>query len=317
MKFSSLIALTGSCLMPAMVCAQHSIDVQRAAARGDYLEALSTFDALPRRTLDAASIVAAGRSAWALGLPLRALEEFDRALRIDGMGCEDIVRILLSKGIIEFQEGHYQVAALHAERAVMQSLEAPLASSNKGAPEAPSALLAALRSKALLLWADSLAKQKAFAAAEVKYVASIEGAPTEIEPQIHLALARARQQLGRFEEAKLEFERVPLQHELTPAAMRGLAEVAVELGKLEQAEYWLTRGRKDYPDQFLDSWVEYVMVRRAAADNDFKRVQEVLSAASKKYPPSDAWLILSYAAAESMQWEEREAVMASLRRAAP
>ncbi|MBN8549623.1 MAG: tetratricopeptide repeat protein [Deltaproteobacteria bacterium] len=275
--------------------AQHPVEVQRLAASGDYFVALTTFERMPKRVATTQSVMAAARSAWALGLSSRAIEEFDRALRDEKLAPEDQARIYLSKGIIEFQEGRYQVAALHSEKCV-ETLNAM-----EGAGPNP------LRAKAYLLWGDSLSKLNSLGDAEQKYVQALDDAASDDQPQINFSLGKCRAQIGKYEQARENFELVPLNHELTADTIRNLASLALDTGKISSATFWLQRGRSEYPDSFLDSWVDYALVKSAISENNLPVVREIRAGAAKKYPPSDQWLILLQAAAEEFEWSKRAA----------
>ncbi len=288
---SSGILLLISLLMCASTSmAQHPVEVQRLAASGDFYVALTTYERMPKRIATTESIVAAARSAWGLGLATRAQEEFDRALRDEKMPDEEKARVFLSKGIIEYQEGRYQVAVLHAERAtaLIDGIQPKEASP--------------LRAKALLLWGDSLSRLGSHGDAEARYVRALDDAAIDDVPQIHYSLGLCRRTLGKYEEARKDFEAVPLGHELTPDAIRNLAMLALDAGNLQSADFWLKKGRTDYADSFLDSWVDYAMVRVAIGSNDVAGVRILREAAERKYPPSDQWLTLLQAASESYEW---------------
>jgi len=269
------------------LAAQHPIDVQRKAAQGEYLEALATYDRIPKRQITTAAMISAGKAAWALSLPERATLEFDQALQDKQLGKEPRARLLLSRGIIEYQEGHYQVAILYAEK-TLRLLKQP----------------SPLQAKAWLLWGESLSQLKSYGAAEDKYEKALAGSLPSEQPEINYLLGICRMKLGRWEDARRNFEKVPLQHPRTPDSLRSLAEISLQAGRYAQAVFWLTRGRKDYPDHFLDSWVDYALVRAAAEMKDAKQVRQLQSEAQKKYPPSDHWLTLLNAAAESFNWQQ-------------
>lgn len=287
----SLFVAVVAAAMPA--AAQHPVEVQRLAASGDYFVALTTFERMPRRIATTESIIAAARSAWGLGLASRAQEEFDRALRDEKLPEDEKARLFLSKGIIEYQEGRYQVAVLHAERAtsIVDNLLPTSASP--------------LRAKALLLWGDGLSRLGSHGDAEARYVRALDDAAIDDLPQINFSLGLCRRALGKYEAARSNFESVPLGHELTPDAIRNLAILALDTGKLQAADFWLSKGRSDYPDSFLDSWVDYAMMRVAIGSNDVAAVRTLRETAGKKYPPSDQWLTLLQAAAESYEWSRQ------------
>jgi hypothetical protein len=295
---AGIICLAAQLVAARPGLAQHPVEVQRLAASGDYFVALTTFDKMPKRVATSQSILAAARSAWALGLSARALEEFDKALRDETLSEEDKARVHLSKGIIEFQEGRFQIASLHAEKSIVT-----LDALEKAEPSP-------LRAKAYLLWGDSLAKLTSFGEAEDKYIKALDDASPEDKPQIHYSLGKCRVQLSKYEQARENFENVPLNHELTPEAIRGLASIALDTGKFASAAFWLNKGRTDYPDNFLDSWVDYALMRIAVNQNSIQHVREIRQTAAKKYPPSDHWLVLLQAAAESFEWDQLQSANA-------
>ena len=250
-----IVMLLG-CQWAGSSLAQHPIDVQRALANGQYFQALVTYDRLPKRTDTSASMYAAARSAWALSLPTRASDEFDRALRDEQLTTSERARIFLSKGIIELQELRYQVAVLYAQRAVQL-----LGDEDSNL---------ALRSKAYFLWAEALSKQRQFGEAEVKYVSALQGSAESDLPQFHFALGNCRMQLGKYSEAREEFERVPQEHELTSAAIRKLAVLAVEANNPSAAQFWLQRGLQSFADDFNLSINSFISGKYSFSVKSFK-----------------------------------------------
>lgn len=274
--------LTAAFMPYAVGYAQSAIEVQRLAASGDYLGALSVYQRLPQRIVTTDTIIAAARSAWALGLPDRAISEFDRALRDESLDPIEQARIHLSRGIIEFQEGHYQVAILFAERVIgLLSVAGPL------------------RSQAWLLWAQSLERIGSYGAAEERFLKALDEAASESQAELHFHLGMCQMKLGKMDSARKNFEQVPLADERTPDAMRHLAEIALDSGELEQVDFWLTKGRQEYPDSFLDSWVDYALARVAIERDDGMRLDEVFTNAQREFPPSDQWFSLLRAAVET------------------
>lgn len=266
--------------------AEHPIDVQRLAAKGDYMKALSTYDSMPERRRTTYSSIAAARSAWALGLTNRAVEEFERVLQDNSVSKVDRGRVLLSRGIIEFQEGRYPTAAVFADRSARE-LEQP----------------SSLRAKVWLLWGQSLMRMASWAPAEEKALKALEEGSDEDLGEIHYTIGVVQQMLGRNTEARQHFEKVPLEHERTPLAIRNLAEIALEDGRYEDVLFWLDKGRKDYSDNFLDSWVDYTAVEAAIGMDDVEKVRSVRAEAARQFPPSDKWFNLIEAAAEGYEWK--------------
>ena len=113
--------------------------------------------------------------------------------------------------------------------------------------------------------------------------------------------------LGKYDEARQQLENIPLNHERTAMAIRHLAHIALKGERFETAGFWLQRGRETYPDSFIDSWVDYAMLEIAVHLGDSAQVEMVRAQAQQKYPPSDQWLGLLNAAAESYEWKASRA----------
>jgi tetratricopeptide (TPR) repeat protein len=287
-----ILLISAALLLPQAAAGQHAIEVQRTAARGEYLKALTLYDQMPQRRATKDARIAAAKSAWALSLPGRAIEEFDRVLRQEQMSDEDRARLLLSRGIIDYQEGRFQVAILFAEKAV-------------------SALRAAssLRAKAWLLWGESLMSLESFGAAEDKYLKALSECGAGEQADIHFLLGACEMKLGRLDQASAHLEEVPMDHERAPAAIRHLVEIALERKQDKEAQFWLTRGREMFPERFLDSWVDYALVQAAIRTGNAQQVESVRADANRKFPPSDPWLTLLNAASESFYWQSKQMVV--------
>jgi tetratricopeptide (TPR) repeat protein len=274
------------------VHAQHPIDIQRASAAGEHFQAIVFAEKMPKRVATYDSSIALAKSAWALGLNQRAFEEFDRILRSYKLDPEEKARIQVSKAILVFQEGRYQEAALHAEQALREI----------GQVET----LQTLSSKAHFVLGESFSKQDALGRAEEHFGLALDGAIEAERPQIHYSLGALQLKLGKFDAAKSHFEQIPVNHELTPRAIRGLAEVHLELGRPEAVTFWLNKARKEYPDNFLDSWVDYALMRSAIQRGQEEEVQSLREQVANRLPPSDPWVVLLNAAAEAHAWSRRQ-----------
>ena len=279
------LALLGVCGLSAY--AQHPIEVERAAAQGDYMAALVTYDRLPERRATLGAREAAAASAWGLGLPDRAIEEYDRILKDESLAPQKRARLFLSRGAIELQENRFQVASLFAERSVQQLAE-------------PSPL----RAQALLLWGQSLSRLGMAGKAEEKLEQALKESLSADRPDIHYQLAECQLILGKFDEARAHLEQVPLHHERTSKALRYLAQLAVERKDPGQITFWLTKGREDYPRDFLDSWVDYALMSAAIQEENVTRVLDLREQAATRFPPSDHWLTLLQAESEIFLWNE-------------
>jgi tetratricopeptide (TPR) repeat protein len=262
--------------------------VQRLSSEGEHFRALTLYDVLPDRRLDDDTHVAAAKSAWALGLVKQAADLFDAVLRGSSLSQEDRARLTLSRGAIEYQEGRYQEAALFAEKAASLIPE--------GAP---------LRGRALLLWGQSLVREKSYATAEDTLTKAMNEALPSDRPEIALTLGAAQLKIGKLAEAERSLKAIPTEHPAAPEAIRMLSVIALRNKDHDRARFWIERGQSDYSADFLDSWADFGLVKAAIEANDLPRAQAIAEQANKRYPPSDTWLILAQAALEQAQWNKK------------
>lgn len=268
--------------------AQHPIEVQKAALNSEYWKALTTYDKMPKRTATVEATIAAGKAAWALSLPDRAKQEFDKALLSDDLSKEERSELLLSRGIIEFQEGNYAIAVLFAEKAVNLFDQSHV-----------------LRGRSWLLWGESLYYQGIYGAAEHKYRNALKEIEPKSQNELRYLLARCQLKNGKGDDAFQNFSEIPLDHERAPDSIRHLAGIALNSEDFAQAKMWLEQGRKHYPNEFLDSWVDYVLVSVAVENKTFDEALKIQEQAVKIYPPSDYWLTLIDSKIEVALWKER------------
>lgn len=290
MRVSVIVAsLVLELLIIQSASAQHPIEVQRLAANAQYFESLIVFEKIPHRRLSADARVAAAKSAWALGLTEKAVAEFEAALQDAQLTKLQRARIYFSRALIERQEQHLKVALLYVQRAVEQ-LEQP----------------GPLRARANMLWAELLSETQAFATAEQRLSAALEEAKPEDLGEVHYRLAECQLKLSKLEQARKNFESIEIGHELIPQALRHLAQIALDSGNFQSAEFWLSKGRAEYPDSFLDSWVDYALVQVAIHLDDQARVRSVQQQAQQRYAPADFWLNLLNAASEGYFWNPQK-----------
>jgi tetratricopeptide (TPR) repeat protein len=266
--------------------AEHPIDIQRLSAEGDHFKALSLYELLPHRQFDTDTYLSAAKSAWALGLSKQATALFDAVLRGDTLSSEERARVTLSRGIIDFQEERFQEAALFAEKAASLLPE-----------KSP------LRGRALLLLGQSLLKVGAYATAEEKLLRSLADSIQSDRPEVVFALGTAQVKLGKLTDAEKSFKAVPTEDARAPMAVRSLASIALQTNQGDRARFWFERGRSSYPEAFLDSWADYGVTKAALEAGDIGHARAVVEKAEKRFPPSDAWLILMRAALEHAEWK--------------
>jgi len=276
------------CLWSTIVFAEHPVDVQKLSSEGDHFKALTIYELLPDRRLSDDTRIVAAKSAWALGLTKKAAGLFDAVLRNGALDNEERARITLSRGVIDFQEEHYQEAGLFAEKATSLLPE-----------KAP------LRGRAFLLWGHSLVKAQAYATAEEKLLRALGEVSSQDRPDVALSLGTVQVKLGKLTEAERSLKTIPASHPLAAEAIRMLAIIALQTKQNDRARFWIEKGRSSYGDAFVDSWPDYGLTRVAIEANDIPRARSVVEKAAQRFPPSDPWLILMTAALEQAEWNEQ------------
>jgi len=285
-SFTALFVLSVALFAPREGSCQHSVDVQRHLTKGEYLEALIEYDKMPRRKVDFEASFAAAKSAWALSIPDRAIEEFERSLRLPQLDPFRRAQVLLSRGILEYQEGRSEMASVYAQK-VTEMDEVP-----------PS-----LRARAWHLWGEALMRLALHGAAEDKYLKALSEAAEEDQGEFHFALGKCQLLMGRHEGAKTHFEAVSPKADRYGEALRYLAEIALETRNFDAARAALVKGQEEFSNFFLDAWVDYALLQVAIAKKDVAGVEQISLRANDRFPPSDPWLTLLNAAAEAFRWE--------------
>jgi tetratricopeptide (TPR) repeat protein len=271
---------------PECALAQHSVEVQRLQVQGQYLKSLFEYAKIPKKRESPDATIAAAKSAWALSLPERAVEEFERALKMKGLDSLQRAQVTLSEGIVRFQEGEFQLAALYAERAV--GMIAP--------PHA-------IRSRALLLWGESLTATGNLAGAEMKFQDALQEMPSEEQDGALFRLGNVRMKLGKRDEAREALEAIPTKSDHAPETIRALAQLELDTGNFRRAYQWLVKGQREHAEFFLDGWVHYALMKCAIAESQTTVVEDLQRTAEERFPPSDPWITLLEAAAEAYYWE--------------
>jgi tetratricopeptide (TPR) repeat protein len=279
--------------------AQHSIDVEKKTQSGEWLEALTAYKKMPTRKVTATTALSAAKSAWALGLVDLAKKEFDRALVLDSssaqLSTESRARIYFSRGAIELQEGNYQGAIVYAEKADKLVREA-----------------GPLNSEINQLWGEALFKSNKPQLALRKLEQALTGVSNEHAGDLHYSIGSAAMILGQLEKAEDHFTQIPVRHVRSALAIKSLGTIALENRKYQEVIFWLNKGREEYPDAFLDSWVDYALTKSYSSIGESQKATETATKAAAMYPPSDGWLILLQSISEQAKWRTDASAMAQL-----
>ncbi|MEN9845751.1 MAG: hypothetical protein RIS36_898 [Pseudomonadota bacterium] len=289
LRLPLVLAVIQALVMPALAVAQHAAEVQRLSADGEHMKALAMYELLPNKKLVTETRIAAAKSAWALGLNRQAAEGFDTVLRDPSISQDIRTRLILSRGVIEYQEERYQEAALYAEKAISSMRES-----------------VPLRGRAYLLWGQSLLRTGAYVSAHEKFEKALGDVQPQDRPEAHFALGLVDLKLARYAEAQKNLEAIPMDHPRTPVAVRMLAGISLETHQYDRVKFWVEKGKVDYPEAFVDSWGDYGLVQAAIARGDLDEARRVTEIAQKQFAPSDSWIILMQASLEVAEWKKHD-----------
>ena len=291
LRLPIVLAVIQALMTPALAVAQHAAEVQQLSADGEHMKALAMYELLPNKKLITETRIAAAKSAWALGLNRQAAEGFDAVLRDPSISQDIRTRLILSRGVIEYQEERYQEAALYAEKAISYMRES-----------------VPLRGRAYLLWGQSLLRTGAYVSAHEKFEKALGDVQQQDRPEAHFALGLVDLKLARYAEAQKNLEAIPMDHPRTPVAVRMLAGISLETHQYDRVKFWVEKGKVDYPEAFVDSWGDYGLVQAAIARGDLDEARRVTEIAQKQFSPSDSWIILMQASLEVAEWKKRDQV---------
>jgi tetratricopeptide (TPR) repeat protein len=291
LRLSLVLSLISALALPGLATAQHASEVQRLSADGEHMKALAMYELLPHKKLITETRIAAAKSAWALGLNRQAADGFDAVLRDPSISPDIRTRLILSRGVIEYQEERYQEAALYAERAISYMRES-----------------VPLRGRAYLLWGQSLLRTGAYVSAHEKFERGLADVQAKDRPEAHFALGLVNLKLARYADAQKNLEAIPMDHPRTPVAIRMLAGISLETHQYDRVRFWIEKGKVEYPEAFVDSWGDYGLVRAAIDRGDLDEARRITDIAQKQFSSSDSWTILMQASLEVAEWKKRDQV---------
>ena len=148
----------------------------------------------------------------------------------------------------------------------------------------------------------------AYPIAHDKFSKALEDVSGADKAEAHFALGLVEVKLGKYQEAQKHLELIPTDHDRTAVAVRMLAAISLETKQQERAKFWIEKGRLDHPEAFVDCWGDYGLEQVALAKGDLEEARRLTDQASKRFPPSDSWLILMQATLEQAEWMKREQV---------
>ena len=268
--------------------AEHPINVQKNAINKEYYKAMVSFEKLPRQKLNKDVLLSAAQSAWALSLPNEAIELFDKILDDPNTSNKEKAKIYIYKGIIDFQEGKYSTSQIFAKKAL--SFKENISES--------------LKSAALKLLGDSYFKLKLFGEAKKEYVKALKCADNNQKPSIYLQKGMSEFYLGSFDDAQKDLQKVSMDNEDAPLAIKLLMKILLEKKDYQKLKKWIEVSNTEFPNEFIDSWIEYAKVKIAISENNKREALKILESAKEKYPESDSWINLARASLETYLWNK-------------
>ena len=268
--------------------AEHPINVQKNAINKEYYKAMVSFERLPRQKLNKEVLLSAAQSAWALSLPDTAIELFDKILDDKNISNKEKAKIYLYKGIIDFQEGKYSTSQIFAKKALSFSND----------------ISESLKSAALKLLGDSYFKLKLYGEAKREYVKALKYADNNQQPSIYLQKGMAEFYLGSFDEAQKDLQKVSMDNEDAHIAIKLLMKILLEKKDYQKLKKWIEVLNTEFPNEFIDSWIDYAKVKVAISEDNKREALKVLEFAKDKYPESDSWINLARASLETYLWNK-------------
>ena len=268
--------------------AEHPINVQKNAINKEYYKAMVSFERLPRQKLNKEVLLSAAQSAWALSLPDTAIELFDKILDDKNISNKEKAKIYLYKGIIDFQEGKYSISQIFAKKALSFSND----------------ISESLKSAALKLLGDSYFKLKLYGEAKREYIEALKYADNNQQPSIYLQKGMAEFYLGSFDEAQKDLQKVSMDNEDAPLAIKLLMKILLEKKDYQKLKKCIEVLNIEFPDEFIDSWIDYAKVKVAISEDNKREALKVLEFAKDKYPESDSWINLARASLETYLWNK-------------
>jgi tetratricopeptide (TPR) repeat protein len=224
-----------------------------------------------------------------LGLANQAASYFDEALRFpeQTISQEDRARVNLMRGVIEYQEHRLDTAVIYAQESLKSAEEIP-------------GLLNAVH----LLLGDIASAKNDYKIAQAHYEQALQDVAPSEKGEVEYRLGNILASQHQDEAAIAAYQRVPVDSVKAPEAIRSIAKLEFDSGKFNDVKFWLNKGRTDYPDRFLDSWVDYVLVESALRLHDIESADEVAVRARASFPPSEGWMVLLEGSLEKAKWDD-------------
>lgn len=220
-------------------------------------------------------IIAAAKSAWALSLISHARKYWDLALsHKDCVGTER-ARVLLARGLMEFQERNFEQARSIAEEGTSYINESEL------------------RGELWLLIGESLRAQELFSLSETYLDKAVSESTGHRKQEAILSLAAVKKQLGKTDDARNTLTKVELSSQVTVKALTELVHIDAQKNNAQGVRTWIQEGRKSFPSEFSSSQIGFQHVRAMLSDGLLDDAEKEIQKVSREVHADDVWLQLS------------------------
>jgi len=248
------------------------------SARGDHFQALLTFSAKSADSLSNADRLAAARSAWSLGLVDRARTLWDEVLADTAIDKSERARLLLSRAMLELQEGQYEQARAFSEEGARKLEQSDL------------------RAQFWLVIAESLREQGIHSAALAYYEKAAAESATASKSESSYLLGECQARLGQLSQARQSFTAIPISAPPAAKGLRRLIELDLRDGDFQSTLTWLKEGYQSFPAEFDDPWLSYAKVISLVGVNQAKEARLSLASFKAKFSADNSWYQLAEAA---------------------
>ena len=251
--------------------------------RGDHLQAVVSYDQIEHSELQASlsDRLSAAKSAWALGLPVRARLAWDQALDDPKFQGAERTRAQLGRAIMELQERNFEEARSIAERAVSD------------------ASVPGIRAQLHLVIAESLREQGALNLATEYYKKARDEGDKNVANEAGFLLGETQIKLGQFTDARYSFTAIELGAPFAAQAIRRLAEIDLTQKNYEGVLTWIQEGRENHFQEVDDAWSQYALVAALCSLDRGADAQAELKTFQARYSEQNGWYLLAQAAVET------------------
>ena len=261
--------------------------INSLSEQGRHLEALVALQKKKSSDLHLADKIAGARSAWALSLPDMARDLWAEILAIEDFRGPERSRIILSRAILEFQEGRYEKSRAYAEQGLRQV-------------SSPS-----IRKQLLLVIAENLKEQGALSVAEGYYKQARDEIKDDNDDEVLFLLGECQLKLGLIDDARYSFAKVGTSSTFVQKALRRLAGIDLDQRKYDGVLTWIREARESFPEEFSDQWSSYALIVSLLQIGSEKDAEKELKRLKTKFSEKDSWYVLARAAYEGRLASER------------